>query len=420
MALYDGYFDRAHIAAETRKRGCLIHVRNRNKWKRDLLPVIEESRNIIQEIASSFSRQWGPKEDNPVFNPQSLTHLRQLLFDCLGARAYQYTAKKKEPKLDKQTIQAFCANRDESISSVARELLRYRKANKLYSTYIKHLTKRIYPEGKVWGTKGGRWSYQNPNMQNIPKKLRNIITAEQGAYIIEADYSQLEMRIAALLSGDETLLYWYNNNIDAHVETAKGLFNTDKPSDTQRQIAKTYNYAEAYGADESTIWADLVVRFKDLTITDVHNMKVAKAKMHPGLMRWRKELIKTGIREGYTECPVSKRRQYFHGQPEITKILNYPIQGTGADIIDAAIPHVYKALRRCKNSHFLFQVHDALVCEVDRSEVVRVCKILDKWMSKPVKVGDARCSFPVDFKIGKTWGTGKEYTLQQLEEREWV
>jgi DNA polymerase-1 len=219
--------------------------------------------------------------------------------------------------------------------------------------------------------------------------------------IIEADYSQLELRIVALLAGDEELLEWYAQGIDVHLRNAAGLFSTDKPTKKQRDLAKRFVYGCNYGGEAGTIWASLAPKFPGLTLTDVTRMMTRWKMQRLPITRWQKGLLKNAYRNDYVEAPLSGRREYFHGQPEVTKILNYPIQATAADVIDAALPKVWHSLRQIQ-SWVLFQVHDSLVAETPHVEECK--KRMARHMTKTVRLNGRACKFPIDFKVGKSWG----------------
>lgn len=436
--LYQGYLRRSLIALEMRQHGILIDESRRKEHAKN----IRGKRNRAKsEMRALVCRLWGD-DAGQAFNPRSLHDLRKLFFQTLQITPQRYSELTKTPRVDAKILQSLIVHYDATVAATARALLRYRRWNKLLSTYVLKLPKDkdnfVHPDARVWGTISGRWSYRDPNMQNFPKskyrmskrkvdgRHKKILTSPgmrdmfiprtPDGWIIEADYSQLELRIIALLSGDKLLLDAYNQGKDVHMENAKQLFNASNPSDGQRSLAKRFVYGVNYGGDSKTIWGSLVVDFPGLTLGDVDRLKDTWYQIHHYIKTWQRKNLRIARIEDYVECPLSGRRQYFHGVEEPTKVYNTPVQGTGADVIDMAIENVMPALKRLKDTYLLVQVHDALVAE--STMPAATAKVLKKHMEKPVTLEGHSISFPVDFKVGKSWGTCKDYAGPEEIEKE--
>jgi len=401
--LYRGYFTRSVIAARMRARGILIDKTAVTRHLRSMAPKIGKAEAAIKRISN--------------VNVASLPDMRKLFFTTLKQVPVSVTEKTGAGKLDAKSLEAFCASSDGRVREIARNLLIYREWTKLRSTYLRTLkTDEVHPSPKVWGTKTGRWSYEDPAIQTIPPELRDCFAAREGHWIVEADYSQLELRIIALLAQDQELLQWYKEGRDVHMENARGLFMTQEPTEKQRKMGKSFVYASNYGAEAGTIWANLVPKFPDLTLTAVVRMMQAwRAKRLP-ITFWQRKLVEQVRRDDYVEAPLSGMREHFHGQPELTKILNFPIQSTGADIINEALPHVWHSLRGIE-SYLIIQVHDSLVAE---TPYPRECaRRMGRWMCRPVTIAGHTLTFPVDFKVGKSWGSVVKYsTWEEVPENE--
>jgi len=253
----------------------------------------------------------------------------------------------------------------------------------------------------------GRWGSANPNLQNIPKKLRNLFQARKGCYFVEADYSQLELRILALLSQDAPLLKAYSEGFDVHTLNARDLFQKDSVTPNERKLAKVFVYGVNYGGTEKTIHQQLAPGFPSLTLEMVEKLKERWEQAHPDIVSWQDRQLKQARKDKFVECPISGRRFYFYlNMVEPTKCYNFVIQGTAADLMNEAILDIDKTI---KNSKILIQLHDAILLE--GKNVPAMADLLVDKMEK--KLGDMR--FPVDVSVGKTWGEMKEYDATKFQ-----
>ena len=248
--------------------------------------------------------------------------------------------------------------------------------------------------------------------QNIPKPkrlrqgkqiihlpgMRDIFVAREGLWLVEADYSQLELRILALLAGDTKLLAWYAAGLDVHYLNAKELFETAEPTDQERDLAKRFVYAANYGADPETIWKSLVVDFPNLELALVEKLHRRWFAAHPDIVNWQQLQLKTARTKGYVEDPISGRREWLWGNIEPTVIYNFPIQAAAASIINPAVIDLDKELS-WKDEAILLQVHDALVLE--GKDPWRLCRLLKKHMQRVVILNSQKQMFPVDLKVGR-------------------
>lgn len=418
MEIYDGYFERSLIAARMQKRGARVNTKALGKHQRSL----STRRGIALQKLRKVARDCG-YEHWQVLNPQSDPQIKSLFFDFLQIKPVEYSEKTGKPSLSEKALHHYITNLDNPKAvMLSRALLNFRKPQKLLSTYVKRMDPKhpksycrsgyIHPQANVTGAKTMRWAYKAPNMQNIPASkfkagklvspgMRDLIIARDGFWILEADYSQLELRIIALFSGDEQLLSWYQKGIDVHTENAKLLFGVASPDKAQRDLAKRFVYGINYGGNEQTIWQSLVVDFEDLTLDTVAILKRKWYGLHPDIKRWQTKTIKAAKDSDYVELPLSGRHIHFHGMVEPTKPPNYKIQGTAANIIDRAIVGVADSID-WKSEALLFQVHDALVCETRHP--ARTAAKLKKYMEQDVILDGQRCKFPIDFKIGRNWG----------------
>ncbi|MBY0328773.1 hypothetical protein K2Q02_01630 [Patescibacteria group bacterium] len=325
-----------------------------------------------------------------TININSPKQLSELLFTTLGLK----------PKGKKKASGAFTTNaetleglRDDHV--VVGMILEYREIQKLLSTYVESLLSHVQDDGRVHatflqhGTTTGRFSSANPNMQNIPikasgKDIRHGIIAAPGKVFIGSDYSQIELRMLAILSGDEKLIDSFKQGNDVHTTVAASMFavSLDEVTADMRRAAKVVNFGILFGMGVSALQKNLgTTREKAQTFyTDYF----AAFPAVTAYLENSKEQAKT---MGYTTTLFGRRR-YFpgitSGAPFVRAIAermasNAPIQGSAADVIKLAIPLVAKALSVAKLDHtteLVLQVHDELVYEVDEDHAPEVEQII--------------------------------------------
>ena len=261
-------------------------------------------------------------------------------------------------------------------------------------------------------TATGRISSTDPNLQNIPirmemgKKIRKVFIPKDGYVFIDADYSQIELRILAHMSGDEKLIAAYNSSEDIHRATAAEVFNTpiDEVTPLQRSNAKAVNFGIIYGMSSFGL-------SQDLSITP----KEAKAYIdkyfatYPSIKEFIDGLVSSAKEKGYSLTMFNRRREI----PELSSgnfmqrsfgervAMNAPIQGTAADIIKLAMIRVSRALKeKGLKSHLILQVHDELLVETAIDEIDDVRQILTEGMKEAVSL---KVPLEIDIKQGKNW-----------------
>jgi uracil-DNA glycosylase family 4 len=348
--------------------------------------------------------------------------LNRLFFDYFKAPPIEYSEETGAPSLNNRALTYYIRLYTEKgapvIAQLARLVLEYREQAKLLGSYVDNLPVQeeggfllVHPTWRTFGTRTGRWSATDPAIQTIPKKLRDLFCARPGMDMVEGDYSQLELRIVALLANDEKLLDWYAQGLDVHAQNAGEIFvdvwkHADpKKRDGLRKLAKNVVYGMNYGGSAKTIWGALIVKAPGIKLQQVEFVVKRWFELHPAIKKWQKLQIDTAIANNFVEAPLSGRRQYYHdGHVVPTEVLNFPIQGTAGDIAN-------KAIRRTYESGILplAQVHDAIIAEgPDGMDVARKLKAA---MEIEVELGGAKTRFPVDIKIGRDWLNMKEVHL---------
>ena len=275
---------------------------------------------------------------------------------------------------------------------------RYRELFKLRSTYIEGLEKAIDDDGRIRSTfrqniaATGRLSSQDPNLQNLPIKtdegrlIRKAFKAEEGKILIDADYSQIELRILASLSGDEHMIDAFVNGDDIHRKTASKVFHTplEEVTKRQRSEAKAVNFGIIYGISDYGLSQNLNISRKEAK-EYIDNYMAS----YPSIKEYMDSIVEKAKEDGYVET-LFKRRRYV---PEINSrnfnvrsfgqrvALNTPIQGTAADIIKIAMIETYKNLKKEKiDAKIILQIHDEIILEASKEDEDRAIEILRESM----------------------------------------
>ncbi len=298
-------------------------------------------------------------------------------------------------------------------------ILDYRMLTKLKSTYADGLLKlidkndgRIRTSFQMTVTATGRLSSTEPNLQNIPvrkelgSQIRKMFIASKGMTLVDADYSQIELRLLAHISGDKNMQSAFLSGEDIHRVTASQVFNTplEEVSSLQRSRAKAVNFGIVYGISAWSLAQDIGV-FPN----EAKEYMDAYLEKYSGVHEYMKNIVKQAREDGYVKTLFNRRRAL----PELNSknfnersfgervALNMPIQGTAADIIKLAMVNVYKRLKAEKlSSKLILQVHDELICECPDDEVDTVVKILEEEMENVAKLD---VPLTAEAKSGHSW-----------------
>ncbi len=298
------------------------------------------------------------------------------------------------------------------------KILEYRTDNKLYSTYVEGLAAWIGEEQRIHSrfqqtvTATGRLSSVDPNLQNIPvrmelgRAIRRVFVPEKGNIFIDADYSQIELRILAHMSGDQRLIEAYHSGEDIHRITASQFFHIplEEVTAQQRRNAKAVNFGIVYGISAFGLGEDLSISRREAAEYIQRYFET-----YPGVKVFLDSLVEQGKEKGYVETLYGRRRPI----PELASknfaqrsfgeriAMNSPIQGTAADLMKLAMVRVEKALRRDNlQAKILLQVHDELLLEAPEEEKERVEEILQREMRG---VADLRVPLEIALSSGYSW-----------------
>lgn len=302
--------------------------------------------------------------------------------------------------------------------AVIEYILEYRSLTKLKSTYCDGLLKVIAPDGRIHTsfnqveTRTGRISSLEPNLQNIPirtplgRDLRKFFIAGDGETLIDADYSQIELRVLADLSNDENMINAFNSGVDIHTTTASQVFGlpVDMITKELRSRAKAVNFGIVYGIGAFSLAKDIGVSRKEAQ--EYINNYLATFS---GVDKYMNHMIELAKERGYSET-LFNRRRYLPELSSSNHMLrafgervarNMPIQGTAADIIKIAMVKVDKRLTdENMKSRLILQVHDELIVEAPEDEAQKALEIVTQEMENACKM---KVCLRADGKIGKTW-----------------
>ena len=301
---------------------------------------------------------------------------------------------------------------------IVQRVLDYRQVAKLKSTYADGLAAFIGEDGRIHGTfhqtvtATGRISSTDPNLQNIPirtemgRLFRKVFLPKEGCIFVDADYSQIELRVLAALSGDEALIHAFQNNIDIHTLTASQVFHIplDQVTPLQRRNAKAVNFGIVYGISAFGLSQDLKISRKEAS--EYINNYFAS---YPKIKEFLDQAVVTAKEQGYIATYYHRRRPV----PELTSsnfmqrsfgeriAMNSPIQGTAADIIKLAMIRVDQRLHSENlKARLVLQVHDELLVEAPVEEEARVREILHEEM---MGVTDFPVEMDIDIQSGSDW-----------------
>ena len=388
------------VLAEMEYAGVLVDKEMLQAYSKELNKNVEELTDDIMELAGE------------EFNINSPKQLGKVLFEKLNLTVIRET--KNGYSTDAEVLERL---KDEH--PIIEKILEYRTLNKLKATYVDGLlplinqeTKRIHAKFNQTVTATGRISCTDPNLQNIPirtelgKQLRKVFVAPAGSTFIDADYSQIELRVLAHISGDKNMIDAFNNDQDIHTITASQVFDVpiEEVTKQMRSEAKAVNFGIVYGISDFGLGANIGISRKK---AKVYIEKYFEK--YPGIKQFMSDTVETCKEKGYVETLWARRRYV----PEIKSnnfnvrqfgervAMNAPIQGTAADIIKIAMINIQNALEKNNmKSRLILQVHDELVIEAVNEEIEKAKEILVKEMENVIKL-----SIPLkaEAQIGKNW-----------------
>ena len=394
----------AEILAEMQLEGMCIDEKELIKYGENLKEHIEELRIDIYNLAGE------------EFNINSTKQLANILFEKLNL-----TPSKKTKSGYSTDVEAL--EKIKNSHPIIEKILEYRQLMKLNSTYVEGMipfinekTGRIHTFFHQTVTATGRLSSTDPNLQNIPtrtelgKKLRKVFKAGSGKVFLDADYSQVELRVLAHMANDETMINAFNSGADIHTISASQVFKVpiEEVSKQLRSRAKAVNFGIVYGISEFGLAEQIDIKRKEAKQYIEQYLET-----YHGIRDYMKNIVEEAKRKGYVET-LFKRRRYI---PELNSknymvrkfgdraAMNTPIQGTAADIMKIAMIKVYNELKnRNLKSKIVLQIHDELIIETVLEEKDEVRNLLKECMESSAKLS---VPLNVDVEEGKNWYQAK-------------
>ena len=364
----------------------------------------------IEELQESIY-----KEAEEEFNINSPKQLGVVLFDHMKLEGAKKTKTGYSTSVE-------VLEKIEHLYPIIPMILEYRQLTKLKSTYADGLANFIQDDQRIHGkfnqtiTATGRISSTDPNLQNIPVRMelgrliRKVFVPEEGFVFLDADYSQIELRVLAHMSGDEKLIQAYREAEDIHRLTASQVFHVplDEVTSLQRRNAKAVNFGIVYGISSFGLSQDLSITRKEAAAYIEKYFET-----YPKIKGFLDGLVKDGKEHGYVTTMFGRRRPV----PELRSsnfmqrsfgervAMNSPIQGTAADIIKIAMNHVYERMKKeGLRSRLVLQVHDELLIETKKEEIEEVSRILEEEMKG---AADLAVELDVDMHQGDSWYEAK-------------
>jgi len=396
------------IIDEAEKRGILVD-------KKYLTDLSAEFHKILSALEKKIYQEAGKE-----FNINSPKQLGEILFDELkiSVKGLKKTAGGARSTKESELVKI------KNEHAIIPPILDYREYQKLLSTYIDNIPKmtdednRLHTNLNQAGTTTGRMSSTNPNLQNIPvregvgERVRNAFVASPGHQLLAFDYSQIEMRILAELSGDEDLIKIFKEDKDAHTSVASRVFHVPEGEVTKemRRQAKVINFGIIYGMGVNALKTNL-----GTTRDEAQKFYDNYFATFPTIRAYFDGVIAGAYQKGYTETFFGRRRYFSELKSHLPFMrasaermaMNAPLQGTAADLVKLAMIKVDEELKKEKISgqvHLLLQIHDELMFEVEKDQLGKATAIIKQAMES---VGGMKVLLVVNCKEGERWGEMK-------------
>lgn len=364
----------------------------------DAKKVVSMCEGIIPILNESFIKKRTEKRQISLDDDAMLMLKRSLL------KSIEMENDKKKPSLEKRekfyTAVVFC-----------NILIKYREVSKMKSTYTDFSIwkdERLHGEYLIHGTSTGRLSSRNPNMQNFPKEAKKMFVPEEGNIFVQADFSNLELRILGFVSNDMVLQKLFDEGLNVHSENCKIMFEIDEKHelwDLARKACKTYIFGRNYGGKLKGIFERVSKEVPELNLPFSRFQKIDRAyrSKHPAYVKWETS-VKMEVHATRKLTSALGRIRYFLGTySEIEREgLNFPIQSVAADVMNTGLISLQKYLP--KGFKLCASVHDSVLLEVPEKRKEEAEELLKKCLENKFKIGGKLRVFPIDIKTGDSWG----------------
>ena len=375
----------SYVLADMEIEGVRVDVKELDKMGKNINERVDV---LTKEIYSLAGKE---------FNIQSPKQLGEILFDEL---------KIPYPKKKKTTYSTAREILDKIVDShpIIEKIIDYRTLTKIYSTYILGIKNNIKEDGKLHTiytqtlTRTGRLSSIEPNLQNIPirykegKDIRKAFIPEKDSEFLSSDYSQIELRVFAHMSGEKNLIDAFNNDLDIHTKTAMNIYHIDasKVTSNMRRDAKAVNFGIIYGISAYGLAEDL-----HISVNEATEFLNKYYEAFPGIKEYRDKVLKDARDKGYVKTITNRKRRIeeINNSNYVIRVqgdrmaLNTPVQGSAADILKIAMINIYNEFKKEKiKSKMILQIHDELIFNVLKKEEKKVKEIVIKYMENAYKL----------------------------------
>jgi DNA polymerase-1 len=407
--------------------------------EKPLIPVLREmerhgvcvDKAVLESLKKKYRAELAEiearifKAAGREFNISSPKQLGEVLFDEMGLKIPGAKSGGKRTATGQRSTKESELEKLREVHPIIGDILEYRQLQKLLGTYVESIPALLDTDGRLHaqflqsGTVTGRMASANPNLQNIPirsergRAIRDAFTAPKGFTLLGLDYSQIELRLAAILSGDEKLIDIFKSGRDVHQEVAAAVFGvpSDQVDREMRRRAKIINFGILYGMGVNALKAQL-----GTSTAEAHQFHEDYFQTFKTLAEYLERTKGAARRQGFTETLFGRRREfpglksplpYVRAQAERMAI-NAPIQGTQADIIKLAMVEITRMLEReqaAEDAHLILQVHDELVFEVRTEKLPELAKEIQRIMEDVLPEEEAK-GVPIlaSAKQGPNWG----------------
>lgn len=365
---------------------------------------------MTSELLSKRRRtiMMGEEWEEPLLNPNAPKQLQHVIYDLLHLPKW----------MGERTTNAEAMNAYRNRHPFIGKVLEYREASKLWGTYIIGMEQRLGPDGRIHtdyllhGTVTGRLSSANPNMQNIPREspIKRMFVASPGYTFVEADYSALELRVAAYYSGDAKMLDYFEKGIDFHRRVGAAVFNKPEAEVTEyeRFLTKFITFGLLYGRGAKSLAEGELGG----TVAAAERYIQRFFEEFPQLAQWVKKVQHEATTLGYVRTPFGRKRRWnFITNDIIWKIhkqaVNSPIQSMASDLCLSALIRLNRSLREQDLGYVLGTVHDSIMYEVRTERLEEALELIRSQMEEsPIP---SPVEWKVDIKFGPNWGAAQKW-----------
>lgn len=414
-----------YTLAEIELHGVKIDRRYLEELSVKNLAAIEERYSVLKDEASKFGLNDFNLNSQPQLSKLIYTHWKMPKPQLSGKRALEMPADTTAKDI---LLQLVSQVKDPEMKKRLTSIIELRLLKKVQSTYIDGILEKLGPDGRIrsdfrlLGTATGRLSSADPNLQNIPllmgNEIRHAFVPSPGHVWVAADYSQLELRVAAVITGDEAMQEVFLTGRDIHSEVASMIFKkpADKITKQERVMAKHIDFGIIYGRSAASLvdGAELEYKAEDQEWWSVDDAELFLYRFlngFPKLKAWIDATKALALKQHYIESPIGRRRRWPFIGPGMAngvgrEAVNTPIQGTASDICLDAMIRLHNELPR--GAHVLFPIHDSINFEVREEILEPVLHQIHDTMTHSTLI-QTHVPFDVEIEVGERWGTMEKW-----------